>query len=60
MLGFYVLGGLLGWFAYRPVHSILPPAFRQNHPIWSAAFVGGAIGLEIPTILNVVQGLMTK
>jgi hypothetical protein len=60
MLGFYVLGGLLGWFAYRPVHSILPATFRQNHPIWSAAFVGGTIGLAIPTILNVVHGLMTK
>jgi hypothetical protein len=60
MLPLYILSALLGWFGANYIYALLPSPFKQNHPLWSASLVGGIIGLGIPTVLNVVLGLLTK
>jgi hypothetical protein len=59
-MAFYILSALLGWFGGNYIYSLLPSAFRQNHPLWSAGVVGGIVGLAIPTLFNAVQGVLSK
>ncbi len=60
ILVLYTLSALLGWFGAIYIYSLLPSTFKQNHPSWSASLVGGIIGLGIPTLLDVILGLLTK
>jgi hypothetical protein len=60
MLGLYIFGALLGWFGGTYVYLQLSSRFKQSHPIWLAALVGGIVGLAAPPVLNVMQRLLTK
>jgi len=59
-MALYILSALLGWFGGNYIYSLLPSAFKQSHPIWSAGLVGAIGGFVFPALLNVVQGLVAK
>jgi hypothetical protein len=60
MLALYVVGALLGWCGGDLIYSLLPSAFKRDHPVWCGGLVGGIVGLAIPPVLSSVYSLLTK